>query len=175
MTLTVETGTGIQGAESYVTVAYVDAHWTARSHLSFAATWAAATTAAKEGALREVTEYLDARFSEQYRGTRKGYLQGLEWPRSGALDDKELELPAVPPQLRNVCAALAGRAIGAPLSVDADTDAVVKSSSEKVDVMGESVTYFAGASNEKKFGVVLDALKPILISSGNSNAMWNWR
>ena len=51
--LTVEDGTGIEGAESYASVAAADAYWAKLSHLTLATTWAAFDTAGKEGRLRE--------------------------------------------------------------------------------------------------------------------------
>ena len=112
MTLVVEDGTGVPGADSYAALAGADAYFAARAHLALAATWDAATDANKEGALREASAYLDATYGPHYRGTRRGYVQGLEWPRSGARDDADYPLPALPEVLvRATCELAAGAAV----------------------------------------------------------------
>lgn len=61
MALTVETGAGVAGADSYGSNAGALAYWVARPHSSFAATVAAADSDDLDGALREATQYLDAK------------------------------------------------------------------------------------------------------------------
>ena len=75
MSLTVETGSGVYGAESYATTAYISTYWSNRSHSSLADTWATANAQAKEGAAREATAYIDATWGPYYRGERAGYQQ----------------------------------------------------------------------------------------------------
>lgn len=66
MTLIVETGASVVGAESYATTATIDAYWLARPQMAQAALWAAATDAVKEGAAREATAFLDAKIGRAH-------------------------------------------------------------------------------------------------------------
>ena len=176
MALIVETGAGIAGAESYNSVAEISAYWAKRGHTSFATAWAAATTANHEGAAREATDFLDAEYGAFYRGTRKGYIQGKMWPRTQAQDGTGYFLPALPPELKQAHAELAGRAISARLSSDADVAGFVQSTSVKVGSISESITYAGGTKLEKKFGFLDGIMAPLLdrVEPGSS-ASWAWR
>lgn len=176
MALIVEDGTGVADAESYADVAFIDAHWAARPHLDLSEAWSAADTAAKEGAAREAAAYLDALLSDAYRGVRASYDQGLEWPRSEALDKQGLTLPGVPPQLKKAVAELAGRAITAPLSEDQDLEGDIKRTREKYEGVEFETEYLGSASGEGKYGVVLKSLNPILNGKQSGAApSWSWR
>lgn len=174
MSLVTEDGTGVAGAESYASVAGVDTHWAARAHTALAATWTVATTANKEGALREATDYLDASFSQYYRGKRAGRVQGLEWPRSGANDDSGYPLPGLPAELVKATCELAARALSAPLVADLARGGKVKR--ERVEGAIE-VEYTDGAPTQTSYGVVNQTLAPILNGAQPSaaDASWHWR
>ena len=174
MSLTVEDGTGVTGAESYVSVADADAYWAARTHNSLAATWTAGTTATKEGALREASDYLDASFSQYYRGKRAGRVQGLEWPRTDANDDSGYPLPALPAELVKATYELAARALSAPLVADLARGGKVKR--ERVEGAIE-VEYTDGAPTQTSYGVVNQMLATILNGAQPSaaDASWHWR
>lgn len=171
MALTAEDGTGVYGAESYVSVADADTYWGGRTHTAFYAAWDAATTAVKEGALREASTYLDATWGAYFRGKRRGYVQGLYWPRSDALDDAGYPLPDLPPEIVNATCELAGRAVSARLASDEAKGGKVKR--QKVgDIERE---FFEGASVEKRFGSVNGILAPVLDGSQDGNPQWVWR
>lgn len=197
MTLVVEDGTGVAGAESYAAVATIDDYWTARPQNPLAATWAAESDEAKkEGAAREVTAYIEATWGSFYRGTRKDYVQGLEWPRNGPLDvcdDDEdgetddylpvtdaggVELPDLPPQLIAAVAELAPRALAGPLQGDVDMAARVKSQTKKVGAIQKTTEYFdnGSAPPQTSFGVVALLLAPILIGAQPNapSGGWTW-
>jgi hypothetical protein len=173
MTIMVEDGTGVQGAESYASVAFADAYFTARSHLAIATTWAAVgtTTAKKEGALREATAYLDAEFGPRYRGTRAGRVQGLLWPRTGALGDEGYSLPALPLELQQAAAELAGRAISAPLADDEARGGDIK----RMKAGSVEIEYAQGAKLGTTYGIVSKMLIPLLDCAEDSKTLWSWR
>ncbi|OAN76751.1 hypothetical protein A8B82_15275 [Sulfitobacter sp. EhC04] len=176
MALVVETGAGISGAESYATVAAIDAFWGNRQHTEFYTAWDAASAEAKEGAAREASGYLDALLSTSYRGRRKGWLQGLEWPRSEARDDDGFDLPALPPQLIRATCELAARAVTGPLSQDAEVSGGIKRTRLKVDVYEEETEYAGTARQEAKHGSVLESLAPILTGTQpGARQTWAWR
>lgn len=70
---------GVQGAESYVDVAFCDAYWAGRNPIS-AKLWADLKTPAKEAALRESCQYLDQGW--EFIGSRWNGTQYLNWPRA---------------------------------------------------------------------------------------------
>lgn len=79
MSITVEDGTGIAGAVSYVSAQTVADYATARG-LTFDPAAAGA-----EGACVRATEYIDATYMGRFPGIPTfGRLQGLQWPRVGA-------------------------------------------------------------------------------------------
>ena len=170
MALVVETGAGVVGAEAYVTVTVTDTYWAARTHSAFSVTWAEATTAKKEGALREAATYLDSCYGEFYKGVRKGTLQGLQWPRTEAFDAAGYPLQNLPQELINANADLASRALSAALSSDEDRGGAVKSN-EVVGVVKQE--FFEGAGSETKYGVVENMLGPILNGSQHGGG-WAW-
>ncbi len=129
MSLIVETGAGIPGAESYVSVAEALIYHANRVNSS----WSAATTATQEAKLREATAYLDSTYRERWKGWR--IEQALEWPRyevtiSGALQRNALSggfigggyLPnnQIPQRLKDATCEAALRALSGPLLADVD-------------------------------------------------------
>jgi len=179
MTLITEDGTGVFGAEAYADVATADVYWLKRTHDPLAATWASATTDHKEGSLREGCDFLDATAGSYYRGSRGGYVQGREFPRTDAFDDTGVyRLPGLPSVLSEANIALAARAVSARLSADADTNAPIKATMDKVGPIATSIEYWGGGDKEQKFGTVLKSLGPIL--DGNEpwgsgvSGSWAW-
>lgn len=83
MALTVETGSGVSGAESYVSVA--DADTFLKSELAHD-TWTEATTQDKERALRMSTRLIDE--TCMWRGFKSAIGNALEWPRQYATKDE---------------------------------------------------------------------------------------
>lgn len=79
--LVVEDGTGLAGANSYVTLAQADTYLRARDR---ATTWDALDAQTKAGRLIMATAYLDA--AVQWAGEINTSIQALGWPRTGAVD-----------------------------------------------------------------------------------------
>lgn len=110
MALTVEDGTGLEDAESYVSVADVDAYITAGYAAdSTAAQWVAAATGEKEEALRRATAYLDGHYLGDWKGTRNLKAQALAWPRTGGVDvdGYSIDSSSVPKNLEHAAAEVA--------------------------------------------------------------------
>ncbi|BBK44028.1 hypothetical protein STVA_40480 [Allostella vacuolata] len=84
MTLVVESGAGIAGAESYLALADADAHHAAMG----AAAWATASVQAREAALRRATAAVDGLFGGRWKGTKAvpWLVNVLAWPRHGVVD-----------------------------------------------------------------------------------------
>lgn len=177
MSLIVEDGSGVVAAASYVAVVTADAYYTARPQLALSVTWAAATDANKEGALREASAFCDAVYGEFYIGRRMGYVQGLLWPRTDALDAGGYELPAVPPELVSAVCELAGRAVSSPLAVDVDRGGEIKRISKALGPLKKDIEYFEAASLHKSYGFVSGMLATIMNGSqpGATGSSWNWK
>ena len=125
MALIVEDGTGLAGAESFISVANASAYHTARGN----AAWAAlASDTIREQCLRKATDYMEQAFRLRWAGYRTTVTQALSWPRGdvpipdspgllagypGYLDDD-----VVPDAVENACAELALKASSATLFDD---------------------------------------------------------
>lgn len=177
-TLIVEDGSGISGAEAYASVAFKDAYWAARPHSAFSARWAAAGTANKEGASREAAAYLDANWGNFYKGKRRGFVQGLLWPRTDAFDEQNYPLPDLPTCLQAAEAELAARALAAPLAPDTDSATRVKSLEQTVGQVSRVTQYFDPTALAPKtyYSFIDDLLAPILNGSQPNapNGGWAW-
>lgn len=78
MPLTVEDGTIVAGAESYITVAAANTYHANRGN----ATWTALTDEQCEQALRKATDYMVQVYRLRWAGYRKSASQTLDWPRT---------------------------------------------------------------------------------------------
>lgn len=153
MSLIVETGVGLPDANSYASVASADAYYSQRGN----ADWAALTTAAKESALILATDYLEATYTEAWKGERVSGTQALSWPRYDVIvDGYELISNALPIKLVHACIELALRANSGPLIVDQDQRVV----REKVDVV--EVEYAEFSDPTKRYPAVSRLLSSLL-------------
>lgn len=85
MTLVVEDGTGVSGADSFASRTEANAYWAAHGA---PASWTALSDEAKDAEQRFGARWL----SETYAGRWKGWIthehQEMRWPRSGVVDDE---------------------------------------------------------------------------------------
>ena len=98
-----EDGDGLQGANAYTDVAFVDDHHEGRGRTD----WAPVPTSTKEECIVRATDYIEYRFGRKFRGFRQGELQGLEWPRLSAFDNDHFlfnGINSIPQQLRKATA-----------------------------------------------------------------------
>jgi hypothetical protein len=79
MTLTIEDGTIVAGANSFVTLAEANAYFSARHDSA----WEAAEDTAKERALVLASDYMTQAWRLKWRGSLVNATQSLTWPRSG--------------------------------------------------------------------------------------------
>lgn len=133
MTLTVETGEIIAGADSYCSLAYATAYHYARGN---AQDWSDYNDVDLEHALRKATDYMLQKYGNRWMGYRKSSNQSLDWPRNYVpLNDlvalEYVSSTIVPNEVKNACAALAFRALTDNL-LDDEEQVVIR---EKVDVI----------------------------------------
>lgn len=155
MSLTVEDGTGLATADSYASRADADAYHAARGN----AAWAAASTDARDAALRKATQYLDTRY--RWVGNRSTLTQALEWPRYFV---PRLGYPSGWPQPRVVhaCIELALRALSVDLLADDEGRDVL---SEQVGPI--SVTY-GPTGGGVRYPVADLLVSPLILGGRNS-------
>lgn len=145
------------GTDVYLSIADADLYWSARNN----STWAAATTAAKEKALIEATQYIDGAYS--FIG-QQNVLNALAFPRYDVFIERgnfygvTYDAVTIPPQIKSACAELALEALSARLVAVKDRGGAVKR--EKVDVI--EVEYLDFAPSGKTFTFVSMILNPLL-------------
>ena len=149
----------IVGTDSYITVVEADAYWSDRDNSD----WEAATTAAKEAALREATAYIDSHYS--WVGSIEADSQILDWPRSSAYDDEDRLLSGVPQQVKDAQAELGLQALAGAL-VPALAQDDVRTKKEKVGSI--EVEYFDNNKISRVFNFVDMLLKGLFEPSGNT-------
>lgn len=155
MALTVEDGSIVAGAESYITLAEANTYFTNRNN----ATWAALSDAAKEAAIREAAQYIDGVY------TFIGYIvdsdQVMAWPRTPGYDlqGRTILTTEIPQKIKDAQCELALEASSSSLlaSYTGETQ------SEKVGSL--AVSYFRG-SPVKSFPFVSVLLTDLIAGRG---------
>lgn len=166
MAFTVETGAGIAGANSYLSVPAFSAYLTDIG--------AAVPATGAEAALVRASAWLDGRYRSRFPGTRaNGRAQGLEWPRAGAADVSGHAISAteIPVEVLNATAEAARRELASPgaLAPDAPAGGAIKRIRKKVDVL-ETETEYADAGTAGGAGApgfpLIDGIMSGLIGTG---------
>ena len=124
---TVEDGTGVADANSYITLADADQYV---DNTSGDSTWTApATDANKEKALRLATQYVDAEYADQWKGTASADNQSLDWPRAGVTlrDGYGIDSDEIPQALKDaVCELAVDYLVNGTLMADVSSPGSVK-------------------------------------------------
>lgn len=155
MALVVETGAGLAGAESYISVADADARHTALGNSAWTG-----DDSVKEAALRKATEYMEQAFRSRWSGVRRTGTQALSWPRAYVLvDGYGVESDVVPSIVANACADLALKALSEDLNADLERAVVRK----KVGPL--ETEYDRASPQSKRYRAVDMALAPYLKGS----------
>ena len=157
MSLTIETGTGVAGADTYSDIAYTDAYLASMGYTI----WAPLLTAEKEAAKRMAARWLD---SKNYTGTRSTMEQGLEWPRVGGVFGNQFDIPTttIPENLKRAECELAVRAAQGLLTTDSQGGYITHEQLGELSVSYSDKTRQASIT---RFKVVDDLLAPILSSN----------
>ena len=159
MSLVVETGQIISGAESYVSAADATTYHTNRGNTAWTG-----TDAVKEAALRKAAAYLDGHYRNRWKGCRvQTLIQPLEWPRESVVVQGGYTFPSnsIPQRLKDAQCELALRA----LSGDLATDAASNVKREKIDVI--ETEYFAGTTNQVVYTAVEQLISDYLKNSND--------
>ncbi len=111
VTLVVEDGTGLNTANSYASLAEADAYIESKLGSSAWGTWSTKSESDRIVALIQATQYLDAQYDGQWRGSRANETQALAWPRASVEDDDgyAVDDDVVPQKLKDACCEMAYR------------------------------------------------------------------
>ncbi len=156
MALIVEDGTGLPGAESYLSVADADAYHAAQGTVAWEINGPAVTIATKEMALRRATVFLDGTYGGMFSGTRRVREQALLWPRVSAFDDEGFEIDywTIPVAIKAACAELAVRAITGDLTPDRERGGEIAATSVSAGPVSRSVSYASSARTDTEYAKV---------------------
>ncbi len=161
MALVVEDGTGLPGAESYISVSDADTYFAARGN----AAWDALITSAKESALRAGADYLTATYGEQWKGARVTAEQALDWPRKCVKAyGFDVAADSVPQSVARANAEMAVRASAGELVSDQGAQVTQET------VGPITVVYAAGARQGVKYAAV-DGLLSALLRAGGAGSI----
>lgn len=126
MSLIVEDGTVVAGAESYCSVATATTYHANRGN----AAWASLPLTMMEQCLRKATDYMVGAYRLRWKGTRTSPTQVLDWPRAGVFTEPVLygrdlngmayafPTNVVPSEVQQACAEFALRSSSADLASD---------------------------------------------------------
>jgi ATP phosphoribosyltransferase len=151
MAIIVEDGTGVTGANSYVSTTTLTTFATARS---------VTLTAGAETLLIQAMDYIE---SQRYKGLKVGYTQVLQWPRYDVYIDGYYATPTdIPQQLKD---ALCHAAIAVDQGTDLLQDASRTTSMEKV---GDLEVHYAPGSLSSPINVKIQNALYKLLDGGGS-------
>lgn len=158
MTLIVETGAVVANANSYASVATVDAYHSARGNTAWSG-----TDAVKEAAILRAMDFVEGL---PWKGQKTAYTNPLQWPRLNVVDRSGFAVPAdsVP---QGVVYALCAAALVELVTPGALAPALARGGmvkSEKVDVI--ETTYMDGAPSSTTYPAIMAPLKG-LVGAGN--------
>lgn len=99
--MTVEDGTGLADADSYVSVDFADSYYSGRGYSD----WSSLETEDREQLLVKATDFIDSVFD--WYGKKASYEQALNFPRLNLIDPSGYTVEGVPLQVKHaVCEAV---------------------------------------------------------------------
>lgn len=153
MALTVEDGTNVAGADSYIDTAFVDTYAADRGVTG----WAKLAGAAKEQAIRIAQEFMFVEYSERWKGDRANADQALDWPRTDVCDRSynEIASDSIPVDVQNAQAEYAlvqgletgGLFFTPPVSA---TGGDIEEIEQQADVVKQRIKYVAGTKATRR-------------------------
>ena len=166
MAIIVEDGTGLNNADSMLSVADADTLLTNRN----SPYWDAATTAQKEESLVASSDYLNQENRFSWKGTKLNYDQLQSWPRSGVTETHGHAVPSdeVPWRVEQAIVYIAERYLsGADLNPDLPISEIKRA---KLDVL--ETEFFEPQSSFSVIQTVEGIVDPLLRSSNNAISLF---
>lgn len=153
--IVVEDGTGMETANSYVSLS--DADEFIRAKAGNPSAWTGATVATKQDALRQATLAIDLRYGNRWSGNRVTSEQALDWPREYAVDGagNYIDSDVVPTRLAQATALLALLYVqGETIMATTEDSADIASETKTVGPISKSVTYRGAKPSQTRFPMV---------------------
>jgi len=157
---TVETGVGVVGANSYISLAAALSSHADRLNTA----WADATTPEREAALVRASAALDGKYGPLWPGIRSSETQGLDWPRDEAYDRDGYELTLVPAGVLAATCEAALVELGEAGALTKKSDAGLRR--QKIGAIEQE---WSGSSGDTIYPAIARSLGKI-IKSGNTMA-----
>ena len=155
--MTVEDGTGLETANSYISEADCDTYHSDRGNTAWTG-----TTAVKEAALIKAAQYIDGRYRSRWKGIPLTSVQALCWPREDIYDERDEEIEGIPQRLKYAVCEAAIRALTEDLNPDLERGGRIKR--EKVGPL--DTEYADNAPARTSMPVVSDLLSGYLKGKG---------
>lgn len=166
-TFTVETGSAAANSNAYLSVADADQ---LNLDLVASSAWVAATTAAKEQAIRIATAYIDKKYGARWKGLKVAVnSQALHWPRAYVVgyDGEQRSSTIIPKELKEATYTIALAALTSADLMPAQTNpGLLTGERTKVGELEVEKTYAFGKSNETKYPAVDRVLSPLIETGG---------
>lgn len=153
------------GTDSYISLADAETYAAAHFIGSDATAWDAASDTDKEAALRQATQYVDAKFRDRFLGYIQSTTQALEWPRTAAFDRSGRTLHGTPEAVTDAVVELAKARIVAGDNLVPVEDRGGQVKREKVGSL--EVEYMDGAPSGRTYGFAEMLLSQVLNRSAN--------
>lgn len=169
MALTVEDGTGLAGADAFVSVADCESYFTLRGITNWSGLAASPDpTAQKEQFIRLATSYLEQKYFEKWKGLQSTMTQALAWPRVGVVvDNVELADDALPVMLvRATCEVAKLIAAGTDLLPEAERGNRLRTLTQTVGPISERKAWANDAPSGTVYPIIDQYIKPLLKASG---------
>jgi len=100
MAFTPEDGTGLTGANAFITTTFATGYFAEEGN----ADWAALTSTQMEQAIVKATRYMSKRFGTRLKGQISSSTQGVEFPRDYLYDERGVLIEGVPTAWGQACA-----------------------------------------------------------------------
>lgn len=155
--MTVEDGTGLVAANSYISIADCDTYHTDRGNSAWTG-----TDAVKEAALIKATQYIDGRYRKRWKGIILSSTQALCWPREDIYDERDEEIEGIPQLLKYAVCEAALKALTDDLNPDLERGGRIKR--EKVGPI--DTEYMSTAPARTSMPVISDLLSGYLKGKG---------
>ena len=121
--------------------------------------------AEKEKHLRLATQYLDTHYGKRWRGHKGLATQALDHPRVNIEDDDGFfrDSDEVAQEVLDATVEAAIRSKTSTLNPDLANSGTIQRKKIKADVIEQDITYMGGSSPNKKYTVIDDIIRPVLI------------
>jgi len=139
MAISVEDGTGVAGANSYINQATAEAYF--YDHGKDATAWNALSSDEKDANLMVAAQYVDGKYGHRFTGYRCYSTQGLEWPRLSAKGrDGWIIVSSIVPEVVKAAQAEIAHRITAGTEIAPDLTVDTSRVTKEKDAVGPIVT-----------------------------------